>query len=118
MCPASISTLYRGVGGALPRLVHAGYVYMSRTQKEEMLFDVVVVGAGIAGSSTAYHLTNMLENDEKILLLEQVCRHLGVGLSYVGYHKLWSISTLLIFQKCAIFAPLQQGYFYLWGTIP
>ena len=79
-----------------------------------MLYDIVVVGAGIAGSSTAYHLTNMLENDEKILLLEQVCRCLGVGLSYVGYRKLGNTSTLLIFPKCASFAPLQQGYFLLY----
>ena len=70
-----------------------------------MLYDIIVVGAGIAGSSTAYHLTNMLENDEKILLLEQVCRCLGVGLSYVGYRKLGSTSTLLIFQKCKFCTP-------------
>jgi len=34
------------------------------------LFDVVVVGAGVEGSSTAYHLSR--SGSDKVLLLEQV----------------------------------------------
>jgi len=40
-------------------------------------YEVIVVGAGVAGSSTAYHLASTLENGSKILLLEQVSYNLN-----------------------------------------
>ena len=52
----------------------------TRSQQNTTIYDVIVVGAGIMGSCTAYHLSKT--KDMKLLLLEQVrpklCRFLSV----------------------------------------
>ena len=35
------------------------------------MYDVIIIGAGVEGSATGYHLTS--KTSKKVLLLEQVC---------------------------------------------
>ena len=44
------------------------------------MFDIIVIGAGIEGSATAYYLTSKF--NKKVLLLEQV-NELSLSLSHV-----------------------------------
>ena len=37
------------------------------------VYDVIVIGAGIEGSSAAYHIAN--KGIKKVALVEQVCHH-------------------------------------------
>ncbi len=43
---------------------------MLRVTQFEMIYDVAVVGAGVVGSSTAYHLVQ--KGGKRVILLEQV----------------------------------------------
>ena len=43
---------------------------MSNSDSDDEVYDIIVVGAGIEGSATAYYLKSRFKN--KVLLLEQV----------------------------------------------
>ena len=51
--------------------------------EEQNYFDAIVVGAGIIGSSTAYHL---VKNGQKTLILEQVLMLYNRSMFLVCFH--------------------------------
>ena len=51
---------------------------------EEEKFDYIVIGAGVNGSWTAYHLS---KRGFKVLLLDQVCIHTIFMLSFLAKMK-------------------------------
>ena len=57
--------------------------------EEQNYFDAIVVGAGIIGSSTAYHL---VKNGQKTLILEQVLMLYNTSLLLIRIRRLAFIS--------------------------
>ena len=42
---------------------------ITNLRRKDMLYDVIIIGAGVEGSATGYHLS---KTNKKVLLLEQV----------------------------------------------
>ena len=68
-------------------------LYISMGSSEEP-YDVIVVGAGIEGSSTAYQLAKRVK---RVLLLEQVCDiYILVFILrvFISYYKLYYLTKI------------------------